>query len=125
MKINLLGVFISLSFSLWVQIWVQILYSNVIISISSFFIMFPILNIIKLQIDRYFYKKGINNKEVVMEVVKKDGYLLKYASDNMKNDKEVVLEAVMQDINALQFASDELKNNKEFMLLIDEIEKGV
>jgi hypothetical protein len=87
--------------------------------------MFPILNIIKLQIDRYFYKKGINNKEVVMEVVKKDGYFLKYASDNMKNDKEVVLEAVMQDINALQFASDELKNNKEFMLLIDEIEKGV
>jgi len=115
-----LAFFMSLSFFLFMQI----LYSDVIISTCIFFILFPILNIIMPQIDRYFYKKGINNKDVVMEVVKQDGYVLRYASDELRNDKEVVLEAVRQNGLALQFASDELKNDKEFMRLIDEVKRG-
>lgn len=34
------------------------------------------------------------NKEVVLEAVKEDGYALRYASEELQNDKEVVLEAV-------------------------------
>lgn len=35
-----------------------------------------------------------NDKEFVLDRVKKDGFELKYASEELKNDKEVVLEAV-------------------------------
>jgi len=64
MTINLLGVFISLSFSLWVHIF----YGDVIISISSFFILFPILNIFMPVIDEIKsrdnqVKKELNNYE--------------------------------------------------------------
>jgi hypothetical protein len=35
-----------------------------------------------------------NDKEVVIEAVKNDGFALKYASEYLKNDKKFVLEAV-------------------------------
>jgi hypothetical protein len=38
------------------------------------------------------------------------------ASDELMNDKEVVLEAVKKCGDALQFASEELYNDKEFLL---------
>lgn len=49
MKIGLLSVFMSLSFSLWVHIR----YSDVIISMCFFFILFPILNIIMHEIESW------------------------------------------------------------------------
>ena len=50
-----------------------------------------------------------NNKYFVLESVKKDGYVLKYASNELKADKEVVLEAVKQNGLALNYASEELQ----------------
>ena len=57
-----------------------------------------------------------NNKELVLTAVKKDGLVLRYASEELKNDKEVVLTAINQNVFALQYASEELKNNKELIL---------
>jgi hypothetical protein len=35
-----------------------------------------------------------NDKDIVLEAVKKNGYSLEFASENLKNNKEVVLAAV-------------------------------
>ena len=53
------------------------------------------------------------DKEVVLKAVKKNGFSLKYASEELKKDKEVVLEAVKQNGHSLQYASEELKKDKE------------
>lgn len=50
-----------------------------------------------------------DDKEVVLEAVKKNGYTLKYASEELKNDKEVVLKAVENDGFALHYASERLQ----------------
>lgn len=56
MRVGLLSVFISLSFSLWIHI----LFSDVFISICVFFVIFPSLNIIMHEIyKRYYIKKGV------------------------------------------------------------------
>ena len=67
-----------------------------------------------------------STKVKVLEAVKEDGWLLKFASDKLRNDRDVVLEAVKQDEYTLLWASNELKNDKEFMRLVHEIiKKGV
>ena len=63
-----------------------------------------------------FDEEKANNKEYVLEMVKKQGSLLDYASDELKNDKEVVLAAIQQDGNALEFAGKKLKDDKEVVL---------
>ena len=46
-----------------------------------------------------------------------NGWVLQYASDEMKNDREVVLAAaVQQDVSALKHAGADLKKDKEFVL---------
>jgi hypothetical protein len=45
----------------------------------------------------YLNNEMKNDKEVIMEAVKYDGYVLKLASENLQNDKEVVLAAVKQE----------------------------
>jgi CxxC motif-containing protein len=60
--------------------------------------------------------EDLNDKEVVLEAVKQNGYSLEYASEELKNNKEVVLEAVKQNGYSLHYASEELKNNKEVVL---------
>ena len=40
-----------------------------------------------------------NNKEEVLEVVKKDGYVLKKASKALRDDKEIVMAAVKQNVD--------------------------
>ena len=57
-----------------------------------------------------------NNPEVVLAAVKKNGWALEYASDDLRDDKEVVLAAVNQNAAALQYASDDLRNNPEVVL---------
>ena len=37
---------------------------------------------------------------------------LQYISDRLKNDKEIIIEAIKKNGNALVFASNELKNDK-------------
>jgi hypothetical protein len=52
----------------------------------------------------------------VLEAVKKNGRLIKYASEELKNDKEVVLEALTRDGCSLFYVSKELQNNREVVL---------
>jgi len=57
-----------------------------------------------------------NDKDIVLEAIKNNGYSLEYASDRLKNDREIVLEAIKTDFWALKYASDTLKNDKEIVL---------
>ena len=43
-----------------------------------------------------------NDKDVVLAAVKREGDMLRWASNNLKNDKEVVLAAVNKDPDALR-----------------------
>ena len=56
-----------------------------------------------------------NDKEVVLEAVKRYGSDLENASDTLKNDKEVVLEAVKQNGFAFKYATAELRSDDEFI----------
>ena len=59
-------------------------------------------------------KKIKNNKNIVLAVMKKNGYLLEYTSDELKNDREVVITAISNSNGqALQYASEQLKNDRE------------
>jgi hypothetical protein len=57
-----------------------------------------------------------NNKIEVLKVVLRHGWVLRFASDELKNDKDVVMAAVSNYAASLEFASDELKNDKEIVL---------
>jgi len=48
--------------------------------------------------------------------VKKDGWALTYASEELRADKDVVLAAVKKDGWALTYASEELRTDREFVL---------
>ena len=65
---------------------------------------------------KLLFRGNINCKEVILEAVKFDGRLLKYASDELRKDREVVLEAVKKDERALDYACEELRNDKEVIL---------
>lgn len=56
--------------------------------------------------------------DFVMQKVKTDGYLLRYASKDLRGNKEIVKEAVRQNVTAFRYASDDIQNNPE---LIQEI----
>ena len=60
-------------------------------------------------------KQNSENKEYVIENVKKTGALLEFACDQLKDDKEVVMEAVKNNPEALEFASDRLKGDREIV----------
>ena len=57
-------------------------------------------------------KQNANNREYVIENVKKEGALLEFASDELRDDKEVVLEAIYNNPEALEFASEKLKGDR-------------
>jgi hypothetical protein len=50
-----------------------------------------------------------NGKHIRMEIVKKKGGYLKFASEHLKYDKELVLTAIHQDFRAIQHASYNFK----------------
>ena len=56
------------------------------------------------------------DKGVVLAAVKQNGFVLRYASAELKADKEVVIAAVSQNGEALMYASAELKADKEVVL---------
>ena len=61
--------------------------------------------------------KLITDKEIAIEAIKKScGYVLEYASDDLKKDRDVVLEAVKKNGGALQYASNDLKKDREVVL---------
>jgi len=48
------------------------------------------------------------DREIVLAVVSKKGYALKYVAEELKADREIVLAAVSQNGSAGQFAAEEL-----------------
>ena len=52
----------------------------------------------------------------MLAAVKQTGWMLQYASDELKADKEVVLAAIAQDESALVHVADELKADEEITL---------
>ena len=59
-------------------------------------------------------KKIKNDKNIVLAVMKKNGFLLEYTSDELKNDREVVIAAISNSNGqALKYASEQLKNDRE------------
>jgi hypothetical protein len=81
-------------------------------------------------ITRLLYKKfRLNiwsNKEIVLDIIKQDGYYFKYVHEKLKKDKEIVYKALSNynrgynDI--FDYVDEELKKDKEFILEL--IEKG-
>jgi hypothetical protein len=57
-----------------------------------------------------------NDREFVMEAVKKNVWVLPWASEKFKADREIVLEAVRKYSAALKWASEELRDDKEVVL---------
>ena len=62
------------------------------------------------------YEEYKANKDLVLKIMKKRGWLLQDVSQDFKADKEVVMAAVKQDCQALEYASSELKADKEVVL---------
>ena len=56
------------------------------------------------------------NKDLVLPIVKANGYELEHASIELKADKDIVMAAVSQWGNALEYASGELQADKEVVL---------
>ena len=60
--------------------------------------------------DRYIDSKFFGDRYIVLESVKTDGSLLRYASEYLSGDRTIVLEAVKTSGNqVLQYASPELR----------------
>jgi hypothetical protein len=56
-----------------------------------------------------------DKKEIIKAAFAK-GYFIDQAPENIKNDKDVVLEAVKRHLTAYSFASEALKKDKEIVL---------
>ena len=54
-------------------------------------------------------------RKQLLEVVKQDGWALRYASAALKDDREIVLEAVKQNGDALYYASAALQDDREIV----------
>ena len=57
-----------------------------------------------------------SNKQFILNAVEHKGLALLYASNNLRDDAEIVFKAIGQCCHALKVASDRLKNDKEFMI---------
>lgn len=64
------------------------------------------------------HPKHGQNKEIVREVVKRDGRLLREAFPIMQDDMDVVRDAMSETIQSLRFASLRLRANVEFILSV-------
>ena len=49
-----------------------------------------------------------------MVAIKDHGYLLRYASDELRANKKLALAAVQKDILAIEYVADSIKSDKEF-----------
>ena len=62
------------------------------------------------------HKHFTRRSELVLTVVRKYGYALPYASQELKQDREVVITAVRQNGCALENAPEEFKHDQEVVL---------
>ena len=68
------------------------------------------------KIDAEFLPILKQNKPFFLDVLKKNGLILEYASNELKGDIDIVSTAISQNGMALKHASDELQNNKDIVL---------
>ena len=50
-----------------------------------------------------------NNREIVMEAVKNNGYEIQYASNDLKNDKDLVITALKENKMAFAYIGKDIK----------------
>ena len=72
-------------------------------------------------VSKYEFFRGMpdklkDDKEVILEIVKRDGYDLNVASPRLKDDEEVAMVAAESNASALFYMSDRVKKNKEIVL---------
>ena len=58
----------------------------------------------------------LNDISVIINAIKKYGFVIEYASKNLRDNKEVMLAAVSTDGYSLRYASENLRENKEVVL---------
>jgi hypothetical protein len=66
-----------------------------------------------------------NSKEIVLAAVKQNGFALQYASEIMKSDKEIVLTAMQSKTNAIKFASSKFLSDEKFILEVIELDGSI
>jgi hypothetical protein len=59
-----------------------------------------------------------NDHEIVLETVKQNGLMLKYAGENIKKDREIVLTAIKENVKASEFIDKDLLDDYEIVLEI-------
>ena len=64
-------------------------------------------------------REKLKNKFLFLDLVKRDGYKLRFASDDLRKDKEVVFEALKNCIQAFEFVSSDLNTVTYTIELID------
>ncbi|MFA5839588.1 MAG: DUF4116 domain-containing protein [Candidatus Margulisiibacteriota bacterium] len=67
-------------------------------------------------VSRAIEKRSIEEKRRIFNDVRKDGYKLAYASDELKANRELVLAAVRQNGMALQYADPNLRQDRQVVL---------
>lgn len=60
-------------------------------------------------------KKDSNNKDIVLNAVKKNGIDLRFASEELQSDYEVVLESIYQNGSAFEFVHQDIRDLCETM----------
>jgi hypothetical protein len=58
-----------------------------------------------------------NDYNIILDLVKYDGYALDLASNKLRGDREIVLTAVKQNGLSLEYASNKLRGDKEVVLI--------
>ena len=56
-----------------------------------------------------------SSRTEVLEAVKQNGRVLRFASAALKDDREIVLEAIKQNGGALEYASAALQDDREIV----------
>jgi hypothetical protein len=67
-----------------------------------------------------------DDKELVLKIVNKDGFLLRKASDSLKADKDVVTVAATRHSDALEHANESVLTDTEFMTqLVEKVPRAI
>ncbi len=56
------------------------------------------------------------DRDVILEAIKRDGKILKYAHEKFREDREIVLEAVKTDGSALKYVHEKFREDREVVL---------
>lgn len=63
----------------------------------------------------FVHSDAYSDKEIVLEIVRRQPTALKKASAELRNDRDIVMTAVMLDASVICYASDILLNDKDFV----------